>query len=104
TEASLRAVSALCRERGIYHFADEVYEYFTYGGVRHFSPAPIPGAEAYTVSMYSLSKAYGFAGWRLGYMAYPEHLASGMMKSQGTILVCATVVAQGGGSGAAEGG
>jgi aspartate/methionine/tyrosine aminotransferase len=94
SEASLRAVSALCHERGIYHFADEVYEYFTYGGVGHFSPASIPGAEAHTVSMYSLSKAYGFAGWRLGYMAYPEHLASGMMKSQDTILVCATVASQ----------
>jgi aspartate/methionine/tyrosine aminotransferase len=93
-EDSLRGLSALCRERGLYHFADEVYEYFTYGGVRHFSPASIPGAEAYTISMYSLSKAYGFAGWRLGYMAYPEHLASGMMKSQDTILVCPTVVSQ----------
>src|SRR5580765_6922414 len=93
-EESLRALSALCRDRGVYHFADEVYEYFTYDGVRHFSPASIPGADAYTVSMYSLSKAYGFAGWRLGYMAYPEHLASGMMKSQDTILVCPTVVSQ----------
>jgi len=93
-EESLRALSALCRDRGVYHFADEVYEYFTYDGVRHFSPASIPGADAYTVSMYSLSKAYGFAGWRLGYMAYPEHLAAGMMKSQDTILVCATVASQ----------
>src|SRR5712691_11302918 len=93
-EDSLRGLSALCRERGVYHFADEVYEYFTYDGIRHFSPASIPGAEAYTISMYSLSKAYGFAGWRLGYMAYPEHLSSGMMKSQDTILVCATVVSQ----------
>ena len=93
-EPSLRALSELCRERGLYHFADEVYEYFTYDGVRHFSPASIPGAETYTVSMYSLSKAYGFAGWRLGYMAYPEHLAAAMMKSQDTILVCATVASQ----------
>ena len=94
SEESLRGLSALCRDRGVYHFADEVYEYFTYDGVRHFSPASIRGAEAHTISMYSLSKAYGFAGWRLGYMAYPEHLASGMMKSQDTILVCATVVSQ----------
>src|SRR5436190_14838314 len=94
SEDSLRGLSPLCRERGLYHFADEVYEYFTYGDVRHFSPASIPGAEAYTVSMYSLSKAYGFAGWRLGYMAYPEHLAAAMMKSQDTILVCATVASQ----------
>jgi aspartate/methionine/tyrosine aminotransferase len=93
-EPSLRALSGLCRERGLYHFADEVYEYFTYDGVRHFSPASIPGAETYTVSMYSLSKAYGLAGWRVGYVAYPEHLAGAMIKSQDTILVCATVASQ----------
>ena len=38
-EASLRAVSCLCRERGLYHISDEVYEYFTYGSTRHVSPA-----------------------------------------------------------------
>lgn len=94
TEASLRAVNALCAERGIYHIADEVYEYFTYGGVRHFSIGSIPGAEAHTMTMYSLSKAYGFAGWRIGYFVYPSHLAGAMAKIQDTVLVCATMVAQ----------
>src|SRR3954470_19093461 len=30
-ESSLRAVNAMCRRHGIYHIADEAYEYFTYG-------------------------------------------------------------------------
>jgi aspartate/methionine/tyrosine aminotransferase len=41
-----------------------------------------------------MSKAYGFAGWRVGYVVYPEHLASAMLKSQDTILVCPTVISQ----------
>jgi aspartate/methionine/tyrosine aminotransferase len=94
TEASLREVNALCAERGIYHIVDEVYEYFTYGNATHFSPGSMPGAETRTISMYSLSKAYGFAGWRVGYMVYPEHLASAMIKSQDTILVCPPVISQ----------
>jgi len=93
-EATLRDVNTLCRERGLYHFADEVYEYYTYDGVRHVSPGSFPDAAGHTISMYSLSKAYGFAGWRIGYMAYPEHLAPAMMKSQDTILVCPTVISQ----------
>jgi aspartate/methionine/tyrosine aminotransferase len=93
-ERDLRAVNALCRERGIYHFSDEAYEYFTYGGVRHVSPGAFPDAVGHTVSLYSLSKAYGFAGWRIGYMVYPEHLDAAMMKSQDTILICPTVVSQ----------
>jgi aspartate/methionine/tyrosine aminotransferase len=94
SESSLRGVNALCRDRGIYHIADEVYEYFTYGSARHVSSGSFPGAEGHTIAMYSLSKAYGFAGWRIGYMTYPEHLASAMAKCQDTILVCPPVVSQ----------
>jgi aspartate/methionine/tyrosine aminotransferase len=94
SEPSLRAVNALCRERGIYHIADEPYEYFTYGSARHVSPGSFADAAGHTISMYSLSKAYGFAGWRIGYVVYPEHLESAMMKSQDTILICPTIAAQ----------
>jgi aspartate/methionine/tyrosine aminotransferase len=103
-EPVLREISALCRERGLYHIADEVYEYFTYGSARHVSPASFAGADAHTISMFSLSKAYGFAGWRIGYVTYPEHLAGAMAKSQDTILVCATVAAQIGAAAALDAG
>jgi aspartate/methionine/tyrosine aminotransferase len=93
-EADLRAVNRLCQERGLYHISDEVYEYFIYGSTRHVSPGSFKGAEAHTISMYSLSKAYGFAGWRLGYMAYPTALADAIAKVQDTILVCAPVISQ----------
>jgi aspartate/methionine/tyrosine aminotransferase len=93
-EAALREVSGLCRERGIYHISDEVYEYFTYGAARHVSPASFDGAAAYTISLYSLSKAYGFAGWRIGYMAFPAALADAIMKVQDTVLVCPPVLSQ----------
>jgi aspartate/methionine/tyrosine aminotransferase len=101
SERSLRAVNELCRGRGLYHFSDEPYEYFTYG-VRHTSPGSFVGAEAHTISMFSLSKAYGFAGWRIGYMVYPESLASAMIKSQDTILICPTIAAQIGAQAALE--
>lgn len=93
-ENSLRAVNALCRERGIYHISDEAYEYFTYGAARHFSPGSLPGAEAHTISLYSLSRAYGFAGWRVGYMAYPEHLEAALTKIQDTVLICPPIASQ----------
>jgi len=93
SEPSLQAVNALCRDRGLYHISDEPYEYFTYG-VKHVSPGSFPGASDHTISMFSLSKAYGFAGWRVGYMVYPEPLAAAMIKSQDTILICPTMAAQ----------
>ncbi len=94
TEAALREVNTLCRERGLFHISDEVYEYFTYGAARHTSPGSFAGAEPHTISLFSLSKAYGFAGWRMGYMAYPERLADAIAKSQDTILVCPLVISQ----------
>jgi aspartate/methionine/tyrosine aminotransferase len=93
-EADLRAVNALCAERGLYHFSDEAYEYFTYGQARHFSPASIPGAQGHTLSFYSFSKNYGMASWRVGYVVYPLELADAMNKVQDTNLICAPVVSQ----------
>lgn len=93
-EASLRALSALCASHNLVHISDETYEYFTYGAARHLSPASLPGAAAHTISIYSLSKAFGFAGWRVGYMVYPERLTSAMMKSQDTLLICPTIASQ----------
>ena len=93
-EADLRAVNALCAARGIWHIHDEVYEYFTYGEARHFSPGSIAGADAHTISLYSLSKAYGFASWRIGYMVIPAALWMAVNKIQDTLLICAPHVSQ----------
>lgn len=92
--ATLRAVNALCAEHGIYHVHDEAYEYFTYDGAAHFSPASIPGAAAHTISLYSLSKSYGFASWRIGWMVYPAPLEAAMRKIQDTVVICPPVISQ----------
>ena len=91
---ALRAVNALCQEGGIYHISDEAYEYFTYDGVEHVSPARFDVGCQHTISLFSLSKAYGFASWRIGYMAIPAHLLESIQKIQDTILICPPVVSQ----------
>lgn len=93
-EATLRAINALCARRGIFHISDEPYEYFTYDEAAHFSPASITGSGAHTISLFSLSKAYGFASWRIGYMAVPETLTTALRKIQDTVLICPPVVSQ----------
>ena len=93
-QAALGAVNALCKARGIYHFSDEAYEYFCFGGARHFSAASLPGAAGHTLSFFSFSKGFGMASWRVGYVLYPAHLAEAMNKVQDTNLICAPVVSQ----------
>ncbi len=94
SQASLTAVNALCAANGIYHFSDEAYEYFTYDGVQHFSPASLPGAHQHTLSFYSMSKNYGMASWRVGYVVFPADLFDAMNKVQDTNLICAPVPSQ----------
>ena len=93
-EQSLRRVNDICRRRGIYHIHDEAYEYFTYDGARHFSPGAIEGSSPHTISLFSLSKAYGFASWRIGWMVIPERLFMAVRKIQDTNLICPPVVSQ----------
>tara|TARA_A100001037_G_scaffold298954_1_gene323626 strand:+ start:720 stop:1928 length:1209 start_codon:yes stop_codon:yes gene_type:complete len=104
SETSLRAVNDLCRERNLYHISDEAYEYFTYEDACHFSPGSIEGASAHTISLFSLSKAYGFASWRIGYQVIPPHLLAPIKKIQDTILICPPVISQYAATGALEAG
>lgn len=90
----LRAINALCAERGIYHISDEAYEYFVYGGQTHFSSASLDERGEHTISLFSLSKTYGMASWRIGYVLAPRHLQTALQKIQDTNLICAPVISQ----------
>jgi aspartate/methionine/tyrosine aminotransferase len=89
---TLTAIHKLCAERGVYHVSDEAYEYFTYGDTRHFSPGSLGGE--HVISLYSLSKAYGMASWRVGFLVAPEHLHRDLMKIQDTVVVSGPAVSQ----------
>ncbi len=93
-ERVLVELNRLCLERNIYHIHDETYEYFVYGDSRHFSPASCDGSEENTIAIYSMSKAYSMAGWRVGYMVVPAHLDMAIKKVQDTNLICPPIVCQ----------
>jgi hypothetical protein len=57
-----------------------------------FSPADL------TLLGAHFPQAYGMMGWRVGYVAYPRgnpSLASGLLKVQDTIAICAAQVGSG---------
>jgi aspartate/methionine/tyrosine aminotransferase len=89
---TLAAIHRLCAKRRIYHVSDEAYEYFTYDGAGHFSPGSLGGEHA--ISLYSLSKAYGMASWRVGFLVAPEHLHRDLMKIQDTVVVSGPAISQ----------
>ena len=84
----LAAINRLCAARGLFHLHDEAYEHFVHGPTPHWSPSSQAGAGAHTISLFSLSKAYGLAGWRLGYGVVPAQLLPGLAQVQDTVLIC----------------
>ncbi|OGV20630.1 MAG: hypothetical protein A2X47_05295 [Lentisphaerae bacterium GWF2_38_69] len=94
SEEFLRKVNFLCKSKMIYHISDEAYEYFVYNGKKHFSSGSIEGSEDYTISLFSMSKSYGMAGWRIGYSVMPEKLVGPFRKIQDTNAICPNVIAQ----------
>ena len=104
SKSSLRAVNELCAKHGVFHISDEAYEYFTYDRTSHFSPAASSDSRAHTISLFSLSKAFGFASWRIGYMVIPSELCESVKKIQDTNVICPPVVSQFAAIGALEAG
>ncbi len=90
---ALLAINRLCAARGIYHISDEAYEYFTYDGAEHFSPGSGKRGD-HTISLFSMSKSYGMASWRVGFLVAPAHLYDDLMKVQDTLIICAPAVSQ----------
>ena len=85
--AVLEAINRLCASHGLLHISDQAYGQFVYGREPHWSPASLPGAAAHTVTLKSLSKAYGMAGWRVGFMAVPAAFTAALAKVQDTVLI-----------------
>ena len=93
-ESDLRTLNAWCRDRGVFHIHDEAYEYFTYGSAKAVSPGSFDGAGEHTISLFSFSKGYGMASWRVGYMVCPARLWDAVNKIQDTNLVCPPHISQ----------
>jgi len=90
----LGEINELCGDRGIWHISDEPYEYFLFEGEKHVSPGSLPGAAEHTISLFSFSKSFSMAGWRVGFMVIPDSISEAVMKVQDTLVVCAPVPSQ----------
>jgi N-succinyldiaminopimelate aminotransferase len=72
TAAETRAIADLAIDRDLLVVTDEVYEHLTYD-VPHIPVAGLPGMRERTVTISSGGKAFGFTGWKVGWVtATPE--------------------------------
>jgi aspartate aminotransferase len=66
TDAEIDLLASICRERGLYLVADEVYREFVYGGQKHHSVLRLEGLDQQVIVVDSVSKRYSLCGARLG--------------------------------------
>lgn len=64
----LARVAAICRERGLFLIADEVYREFVYDGGEHHSALALDGMDEQVIVTDSLSKRVSLCGARVGWI------------------------------------
>ena len=74
TFEQLEAVAEVAREHDLWVVSDESYENILFDKSTHVSIATLPGMSARTMTVFSFSKTYAMAGWRLGYVVSPPAL------------------------------
>jgi aspartate aminotransferase len=77
TREELEALAEVALEEDILMLSDEIYEKITYDGTQFVSLASLSkNIYDLTITVNGFSKAYAMTGWRLGYIAAPEHIAA----------------------------
>jgi len=75
--------------------SDEVYKDFIYlNAYSRFSLAQIPELRKKIIRIFSLSKAYAMAGWRIGFLHSDEENIKEILKIHDSLVTCAPVIAQ----------
>ncbi len=85
SEAEVKALAELCRDRNIALISDEIYRAFCYD-------APFVSPAKYndqTIVIDGFSKSHSMTGWRVGWCHGPAHIVQQMMKLQQFTFVCA---------------
>jgi aspartate/methionine/tyrosine aminotransferase len=75
----LESIAAFARAHDLWVLADEVYEDLLFDGT-HLSIASLSGMAERTITVFSLSKSYALAGYRLGYAVASEAVMKPLRK------------------------
>ncbi len=71
TKAQLKAVADFAKRHDLWVLSDEAYDGMTYDNLPHYSIASFPEMQKRTLSIFTFSKVFMFAGIRLGYVVAP---------------------------------
>jgi len=90
----LSAIAEVVEAHDLVVVTDEIYDRLVYGGHQHTAFSSLPGMRDRTVLIGGFSKSYAMTGWRIGYVAAPEALMTGIAKVHQYGIMCAPTAAQ----------
>lgn len=99
----LEQLSGICSRHDLLMFTDEIYEYIVYDGLSHISPGSQPSLRDRVVTVSGFSKTFSITGWRVGYCACREELATLIGYASDLVYVCAPAPLQAGAAAAVSG-
>lgn len=88
TRHELQAVADFAIARNLWVICDESFDKFVFDGRQHISIASLPKMKQRTIVLQSFSKAYGFIGGRIGYLAAPPEVAALVKRFNEHVLSC----------------
>jgi aminotransferase len=90
----LAAIAEVAERHDLLVYSDEIYDRLVYGGHTHSAFSSLPGMRDRTVLLGGFSKSYAMTGWRIGYVAAPAELMTGIAKVHQYGIMCAPTAAQ----------
>jgi aminotransferase len=85
----IEAVERVATEFDLLVITDEIYEYITYDGRQHISPASVGSLRERTVTISGFSKTFSITGWRIGFAVAPPVLAAAIATVHDLYYICA---------------
>lgn len=89
TQNELETLSTILEGTDCLVVTDEIYEYMTFDGRRHISPASLESLRHRTITMGGYSKTFSITGWRIGYAVAPAALSAPITAYADAAYACA---------------
>jgi methionine aminotransferase len=85
-ESDLRELESIALEHKILVLSDEAYERLIFDGNIHQSVLRYPGLASQSLAVFSFGKTFHATGWKIGYVAAPDHLMREIRKAHQFIV------------------
>jgi len=89
SETEIRNIGKIASKHNLLIITDEIYEYITFDGIKHISPASVDGLKERTITISGFSKTYSITGWRLGYMCADSEIIARLGILNDLFYICA---------------